>query len=66
MVEVEKPPSLNVATAILKLQGDQERAPYYSIMNATDKFGPSRATIRRMVRKLREQTEQGDGTDLSR
>ena len=65
-VEIATPLRLNVATAVLKLQGGQDKAPYGSIVNATRRFGPSRSTIWRMARKLRDQTETGEGIDLSR
>lgn len=36
-VEIEMLLRLNVTAAVLKLQGEQDRVPYRSIVNATDR-----------------------------
>ena len=64
----ELPTSLrpNVGTAVLRLQGGQDRATYASIGDVANRFGTSRSTIWLIAQTLRKQIDNGEGIDLSR
>lgn len=64
--ELSTPLRLSVGTALLRLQGGQDRATYRSMGDAANRFGTSWRIIWHIARTLREQTDNGEGIDLCR
>ena len=64
--ELPTPLRLNIGTAILTLQGDQDPAAYGSISDAANRFGTTQSTFWRIAQTLRKQVDNGEGINLSR